>query len=38
MGTPRLVTSNGRPVWRTRSNRSRQVALNFETAIVSTRE
>ncbi len=38
MGTPRFVTSNGRPVRRTRSSRSRHVALNLETAIVSTPE
>jgi len=35
MGFPKRVTRNGRPVRRTRSNVARQVALNFEIAIVS---
>lgn len=36
MGTPRLVTSSGRPVLRTRSKAARQVALNVEIGREST--
>src|SRR5439155_27348623 len=35
IGTPRLVTSRGRPVFRTRSRAARQVALNREIGRVS---
>jgi hypothetical protein len=36
MGTPRFVTSRGRPVLRTRSKAAKQVALNREMGTVST--
>jgi hypothetical protein len=35
MGFPKRVTRSGRPVRRTRSSVARQVALNFEIAMVS---
>ncbi len=37
MGLPRLVTSRGCPVWWTRSRTARQVALNWEIAMLSSR-